>query len=105
MDVLSRARRAGRFGRWAAKWRIDCLSRVTDLGAVLNRGSTLRSRAASPSSPYPLAVMPFSPKIFPAGPPSRAFEIDVLACPRCGSRMQVIATIDDSAVAGRRGLQ
>jgi hypothetical protein len=25
----------------------------------------------------------------------RAFEIDVLACPRCGSRMHLIATVDD----------
>jgi len=28
----------------------------------------------------------------------RAFETDVLACPRCGGRMQLIATIDDPAV-------
>jgi uncharacterized protein YbaR (Trm112 family) len=25
----------------------------------------------------------------------RAFEIDVLACPRCGGRLRLIATIDD----------
>jgi Putative transposase len=28
----------------------------------------------------------------------RAFEIDVLECPRCGGRMTLIATIDDPAV-------
>jgi len=25
----------------------------------------------------------------------RAFEIDVLACPRCGGRLRLIATVDD----------
>jgi len=28
----------------------------------------------------------------------RAFSLDVLACPRCGSRMRLIATIEDPAV-------
>ena len=28
----------------------------------------------------------------------RAFELDVLACPRCGGRMRLIATIDDATV-------
>ena len=31
----------------------------------------------------------------------RAFEADVLACPRCGGRMIVLATIDDPAVITR----
>ncbi|MCW5890264.1 MAG: hypothetical protein KIT14_06900 [bacterium] len=31
----------------------------------------------------------------------RAFEADVLACPRCGGRMVVLATIDDPAVIAR----
>ena len=31
----------------------------------------------------------------------RAFEADVLACPRCGGRMIVLATIDDPAVIAR----
>ena len=31
----------------------------------------------------------------------RAFEADVLACPRCGGRMVVLATIDDPAVIQR----
>jgi hypothetical protein len=31
----------------------------------------------------------------------RAFEADVLACPRCGGRMLVLATIDDPAVIHR----
>src|SRR5690606_4710849 len=31
----------------------------------------------------------------------RAFEADVLACPRCGGRMTVLATIDDPAVIRR----
>ena len=28
----------------------------------------------------------------------RVFEIDVLACPRCGSRLRVLATIEEPAV-------
>lgn len=28
----------------------------------------------------------------------RAFELDVLACPRCGGRMRVIGTIEDPRV-------
>jgi uncharacterized protein YbaR (Trm112 family) len=28
----------------------------------------------------------------------RAFDLDVLACPRCGGRMSLIATIDDPRV-------
>jgi hypothetical protein len=28
----------------------------------------------------------------------RAFDVDVLACPRCGGRMRLIATIDDPQV-------
>jgi hypothetical protein len=31
----------------------------------------------------------------------RAFEMDVLACPRCGGRMVLIATIEDPAVVRR----
>ena len=31
----------------------------------------------------------------------RAFEIDVLTCPRCGSRMRLIATVDDPGVIRR----
>jgi hypothetical protein len=31
----------------------------------------------------------------------RAFEADVLACPRCGGWMVVLATIDDPAVIHR----
>jgi hypothetical protein len=29
----------------------------------------------------------------------RAFELDVLACPRCGGRMRVLATIEDPHLA------
>jgi hypothetical protein len=29
----------------------------------------------------------------------RAFDLDVLRCPRCAGRMELIATIDDLAVA------
>lgn len=28
----------------------------------------------------------------------RAFDLDVLACPRCGDRMRLLATIDDPLV-------
>ncbi len=31
----------------------------------------------------------------------RAFEIDVLACPRCGGRLRLIATVDDPAIIQR----
>ena len=31
----------------------------------------------------------------------RAFEADVLSCPRCGGRMTVLATIEDPAVIQR----
>jgi hypothetical protein len=31
----------------------------------------------------------------------RAFKSDVLACPRCGGRMVVLATIEDPAVIRR----
>jgi hypothetical protein len=28
----------------------------------------------------------------------RAFDVDVLACPRCGGRMRLIATIEDPRI-------
>ena len=31
----------------------------------------------------------------------RVFEVDALRCPRCASRMRLIAAIEDAAVAGR----
>jgi len=31
----------------------------------------------------------------------RAFDLDVLRCPRCSGRVQLIATIDDPAVIQR----
>ena len=31
----------------------------------------------------------------------RAFDLDVLRCPRCAGRMELIATIDDPAVIAR----
>ena len=31
----------------------------------------------------------------------RAFEIDVLACPRCGGRLRFIATVEDPAVVDK----
>src|SRR5207249_11981807 len=34
-------------------------------------------------------------------PMRRAFDLDVLRCPRCAGRMQLIATIDDPAVIQR----
>lgn len=36
-----------------------------------------------------------------AAPMRRAFELDVLRCPRCAGRMQLIATIDEPAVIQR----
>jgi len=31
----------------------------------------------------------------------RAFDLDVLACPRCGGRLRLLATIDDPQVVLR----
>ena len=31
----------------------------------------------------------------------RVFDLDVLACPRCGGRLRLIATVEDPAVVGR----
>ena len=30
----------------------------------------------------------------------RAFDVDVLACPRCGGRLRLLATIEDPGVIG-----
>lgn len=32
---------------------------------------------------------------------NRSFGLDVLACPRCGGRLRLIALIEDAAVIGR----
>jgi len=29
------------------------------------------------------------------------FDLDVLACPRCGGRLRLIATVEDPAVVGK----
>jgi uncharacterized protein YbaR (Trm112 family) len=31
----------------------------------------------------------------------RAFDVDVLACPRCGGRLRLVAAIDDPHVIGQ----
>ncbi len=31
----------------------------------------------------------------------RVFDLDVLACPRCGGRLRLIATVEDPAVVGK----
>jgi hypothetical protein len=31
----------------------------------------------------------------------RVFDLDVLACPRCGGRLRLIATVVDPAVVGK----
>ena len=36
-----------------------------------------------------------------SGARTRPFGIDVLACPRCGGRLALIAIVEDSAVIGR----
>jgi hypothetical protein len=51
-------------------------------------------RAAMSSAPSPLPVS--SAELM-----GRAFQADVLVCPRCGGRMVVLATIDDPAVIRR----
>ena len=69
-----------------------------------------------PPSPGPVASPPWSPdppSPYPAPAPlhpprwrwadllQRVFAVDVLACPNCGGRMRVIATIDDPRVVRR----
>jgi hypothetical protein len=31
----------------------------------------------------------------------RVFDLDVLACPRCGGRLRLIATVENPAVVGK----
>jgi hypothetical protein len=31
----------------------------------------------------------------------RVLDLDVLACPRCGGRLRVLATVEDPAVVGK----
>ena len=61
------------------------------------------SREGTSGSPPPTEVIEPSRRARPkyqawADLMRRAFESDVLACPRCGGRMVVISTIDDPAV-------
>lgn len=63
------------------------------------------SAPVAPDDPTP-AVGARRPRIRPryrswAELMRRAFEADVLACPRCGGRMVVLATIDAPAVIAR----
>lgn len=71
--------------------------------------------AVSAPAPMPPPVMPPTappcPTAAPGTSPSsrwrwadllqRVFAVDVLACPRCGGRMRVLATIDDPRVVRR----
>ena len=55
----------------------------------MGRGEGERRGAATPRSWTWAALM------------RRAFDLDVLRCPRCAGRMELIATIDDPAVIHR----
>jgi hypothetical protein len=63
----------------------------------LDRGSRRRG-AGRPACP-PAGAVYARPRHFPwADLLRRTFEIDVLACPDCGGRLRLVATIEDRAV-------
>ena len=77
-----------------ARWRAEVVAyRRADIGRASGPSATVaeagRDRAGSPRS-WPWAALM-----------RRAFDLDVLRCPRCAGRMQLIATIEDPAVIQR----
>ena len=76
-----------------ARWRAEIVAygrterdRLTDLGAAHVRAGAGRGSADRPRYWTWAALM------------RRAFDLEVLRCPRCAGRMQLMATIDDPAV-------
>ena len=66
--------------------------------------STAGAPPHSPAAPLPAEaapVPPRSPRWRWADLLHRVFAVDVLACPRCGGRMRILATIDDPLVVRR----
>jgi hypothetical protein len=77
-----------------ARWRAEVVAyRRADIGRAPDPGAAVaevgRRREGSPGSWTWAALM------------RRAFDLDVLRCPRCAGRMQLIATIEDPAVIQR----
>ena len=97
------------------------LSQPTVGAAVLEPNATPLGMTASVAPGTPIASTAGAPPQSPAAlPPAeaapvaprlarwrwadllhRVFAVDVLACPRCGGRMRILATIDDPLVARR----
>lgn len=74
-----------------------------------SRAVTYEEPGASLGEPACASTTPGRPELHDAAPVKprywawadlmrRAFEIDVLACPRCGGRMRLVATIEDPRV-------
>ena len=85
-----------------APWR----SAVVPRGGEVETGPSTAGGALPDSTEPPPAGALRRPRVRPryrswAELMRRAFEADVLACPRCGGRMSVLATIDDPAVITR----
>jgi hypothetical protein len=77
-----------------ARWRAEVVAyRRADIGSAQDPSAAVaeagRGRPGSPRSWTWAALM------------RRAFDLDVLRCPRCAGRMQLIATIEDPAVIQR----
>jgi uncharacterized protein YbaR (Trm112 family) len=54
-----------------------------------------REREASPRAVGPRGARTWAALM------RRVFDLDVLACPRCGGRLRLIATVEDPAVVGK----
>jgi hypothetical protein len=81
-----------------ARWRRRV---VAYEGLPLLPGEPLADSAA-PLLPEPLSKAPGKRRYWAwADLMRRAFELDVLACPRCGGRMRLLATIEDPRVVRR----
>jgi hypothetical protein len=78
-------------------------------GVAAGAGAAADVSAATPFGPEPASLQPTYPPPSAASPRrwrwaellQRIFAVDVLACPRCGGRMRLIATIEDPRVVRR----
>jgi len=78
-------------------------------GVAAGPGAAADMSAATAPGPEPVSPQPADPPASAAPPRrwrwaellQRVFAVDVLACPRCGSRMRLIATIEDPRVVRR----
>jgi hypothetical protein len=53
------------------------------------------------SSSHPAAAIPSRTNWLWAEPMQRSFRFDVLACPRCGDRLELVALVEDPKVIRR----